>query len=111
TPTGTMRIGAVQGNGPTGYFDDREPYSVVQAQMEATEPLYGEDMDLLVWPEGGLGYDPFQDAALARRMTLVTARVDAPLLANAATARGDNFFNTSMHWTQDGVAEQSHDKR
>ncbi len=111
TSTGSMRIGAVQGNGPTGYFDDREPYSIVQSQTDATEPLYGQEMDLLVWPEGGLGYDPFQDAALARRMTMVATRVDAPLLANAATVQGDDFFNTSMLWTQDGVAEQSHDKR
>lgn len=108
---GTMRIGAVQGNGPTGYFDDREPYAVVQAQTDATQPLYGEDMDLLVWPEGGLGGDPFQDESLARRMTLIANRVDAPLLANAATARGDEFFNTSMLWQQDGTAEQTHDKR
>lgn len=108
---GTMRIGAVQGNGPTGYFDDREPYSVIKAQTEATEPLFGEQMDLLVWPEGGLDHDPFQDAALARRMTMVANRVDAPLLANAATGRGDEYFNTSMLWTQDGTAEQTHDKR
>lgn len=108
---GTMRIGAVQGNGPTGYFDDREPYAVVQAQTDATQSLYGEEMDLLVWPEGGLGGDPFQDESLARRMTLIANRVDAPLLANAATARGDEFFNTSMLWQQDGTAEQTHDKR
>lgn len=111
TSAGTMRIGAVQGNGPTGYFDEREPYSVVQAQTDATETLFGEDMDLLVWPEGGVDYDPFQDAALARRMTLITTRVGAPLLANAATGRGDEFFNTSMLWTADGTAEQLHDKR
>ncbi|MGM7665905.1 apolipoprotein N-acyltransferase [Microbacterium sp. A93] len=108
---GTMRIGAVQGNGPTGYFDEREPYSVIQAQVDATEPLIGQDVDLLVWPEGGLDYDPFQDASLARRMTMLTTRIDAPLLANAATARGDEYFNTSMLWTQDGTAEQTHDKR
>lgn len=108
---GTMRIGAVQGNGPTAYFDEREPYSVIQAQTDATEPLYGEEMDLLVWPEGGLDYDPFQDDALARRMTSVANRVDAPLLANAATGRGDDFFNTSMLWTREGASEQFHDKR
>ncbi|KDA05693.1 acyltransferase [Microbacterium sp. CH12i] len=111
TPAGTMRIGAVQGNGPNGYFDEREPYAVIQAQTEATEPLYGQDMDLLVWPEGGLDSDPFQDATLARRMTMITSRIDAPLLANAATGRGDEYFNTSMLWTQDGTAEQIHDKR
>ncbi|MGP6171175.1 apolipoprotein N-acyltransferase [Microbacterium sp. A196] len=108
---GTMLIGAVQGNGPTGYFDHREPFSVIQAQTDATEPLFGQDMDLLVWPEGGIDGDPFQTDAIARRLTRVTNRVDAPLLANAATARGDEYFNTSMLWTQDGTAEQSHDKR
>jgi apolipoprotein N-acyltransferase len=101
----------VQGNGPTGYFDHREPYAVIQAQTDATVPLYGQDMDLLVWPEGGLGGDPFEDGALARRMTLIANRVDAPLLANAATTRGDEFFNTSMLWETSGTAEQTHDKR
>lgn len=108
---GTMRIGAVQGNGPTGYFDEREPYSVIQAQTDATEPLFGQDMDLLVWPEGGIDGDPFEYDTIARRLTRVANRVDAPLLANAATARGDEYFNTSMLWMPDGTADQSHDKR
>lgn len=111
TPSGTMRIAAVQGNGPTGYFDEREPYSVVQAQTEATAPLVGEDIDLLVWPEGSLDYDPFQSEELARRMSLVSARIGAPLLANAATERDGRFFNTSMLWTEAGPDGQIHDKR
>ena len=111
TTDGTMRIAAVQGNGPTGYFDEREPFSVIDAQTAATEPLYGEDVDLVVWPEGGLDTDPFQNETLARRMTLITTRIDAPLLANAATARADRFFNTSMLWTDAGGATQLHDKR
>ncbi|MFK4850694.1 apolipoprotein N-acyltransferase [Microbacterium sp. ZW T6_19] len=108
---GSMRIAAVQGNGPTGYFDQREPYSVIDAQTAATEPLYGEDVDLLVWPEGSLDYDPFQDSATARRMTRVANNIGAPLLANAATGRDDLYFNTSMLWMPDGTAEQTHDKR
>nr|WP_201469726.1 apolipoprotein N-acyltransferase [Microbacterium hydrocarbonoxydans] len=108
---GTMRIAAVQGNGPTGYFDEREPYSVVQAQTAATAPLVGEDIDLLVWPEGSLDYDPFRSEALARRMTLVSTRIGAPLLANAATERDGRFYNTSMLWTEQGTADQIHDKR
>lgn len=108
---GTMRIAAVQGNGPTGYFDQREPFSVIDAQTEATAPLYGEDVDLLVWPEGSLDTDPFQNETLARRMTLITTRIDAPLLANAATGRNERYFNTSMLWTDAGGATQLHDKR
>lgn len=109
--TGSMRIAAVQGNGPTGYFDEREPFAVIQAQTDATAPLYGEDVDLLVWPEGSLDGDPFQIDALARRMTLISNRIDAPLLANAATGRDDRYFNTSLLWNADGTATQVHDKR
>ena len=108
---GSMRIAAVQGNGPTGYFDEREPYAVIQAQTDATAPLYGEDVDLLVWPEGAVDGDPFANASIARRMSLVSTRIDAPLLANAATARGDRYFNTSMLWTPQEGAERYHDKR
>ncbi|KQR38444.1 apolipoprotein N-acyltransferase [Microbacterium sp. Leaf159] len=111
TASGSMRIAAVQGNGPSGYFDEREQYSIVQAQTDATAPLYGEDADLVVWPEGSLDYDPFQSDALARRMTLVATRMGAPLLANAATERDGLYYNTSLLWTEEGTAEQIHDKR
>ncbi|WP_375080992.1 apolipoprotein N-acyltransferase [Microbacterium sp. CR_7] len=111
TGTGSMRIAAVQGNGPSGYFDEREPYSLVDAQATATAPLFGEDVDLLVWPEGSLDYDPFQTDALARRMSFVSSRIGAPLLANAATERDGRYFNTSMLWSEDGAAEETHDKR
>ncbi|CAH0156764.1 apolipoprotein N-acyltransferase [Microbacterium foliorum] len=109
--SGSMRIAAVQGNGPSGYFDQREQYSIIQAQTDATEPLYGEDVDLLVWPEGSLDRDPFRSDTLARRMSLVATRIGAPLLANAPTERTGLYYNTSMLWQQDGTAEQIHDKR
>ncbi|MFE6733634.1 apolipoprotein N-acyltransferase [Microbacterium sp. NPDC057650] len=111
TSAGDMRIGAVQGNGPTGYFDHREPYAIIDSQMAATEPLYGEDLDLVVWPEGSAGYDPFQDPGTARRLTRVVTEAGAPLLANTATERGKEIFNTSFLWTSDGTADQLHDKR
>ncbi|MDQ0612893.1 apolipoprotein N-acyltransferase [Microbacterium sp. W4I4] len=111
TDAGGMRIAAVQGNGTTGYFDERVDYGVIDAQMAATEKLEGEKVDLVVWPEGGVDYDPFQDPSTARRLTRVVSSVDAPLLANTATKRGEKYFNTSFLWTSDGTAEQLHDKR
>ncbi len=108
---GSMRIAAVQGNGTTAYFDEREPYGVIQAQTEATEPLLGEEVDLVVWPEGGVDYDPFQDPGTARRLTRVVARLDAPLLANTATERAQGIFNTSFLWPEDEPPDQRHDKR
>ena len=106
---GRLDIGWVQGNGPSGYFDDRTPGDVLAAQTTATAPLLGEDMDLLVWPEGAVDSDPLTDPATARRLTDLAAQAGAPLLANAATARGSDVFNTSILWDGQGTP-QLHDK-
>ena len=62
TAAGTLRVGAVQGNGPAGYFDERTANAVLDAQLAATAPLFGEDMDVLLWPEGGVDSDPTANA-------------------------------------------------
>ncbi|MDD7929637.1 apolipoprotein N-acyltransferase [Microbacterium thalli] len=98
TGADTYRIGSVQGDGPAGYFDEREPYGVFRAQLDATQAIIDEPMDLLVWPEGGIDADPLANASVARALDRLSERVDAPLLVNAATTRGDDSFNTSMLW-------------
>ncbi|MDJ1113697.1 apolipoprotein N-acyltransferase [Microbacterium dauci] len=109
---GTMRVGAVQGNGPSGYFDEREPYAIFQAQLDATAPVLDADIDLLLWPEGGIDADPLANTSVARALGDLATRVDAPLLVNAATERGEDIYNTSMLWNP-GALEPSalHDKR
>src|SRR5690606_36397634 len=47
----------------------------------------------------------------ARRLTRMASSLDAPVLANTATARDDEFFNTSFLWTDQGEAAQLHGKR
>ena len=108
---GELRVGSAQGNGPSGYFDEREPNAVLQAQLDASAPLFGEDMDVLLWPEGGIDSDPLQNESTARALDALAERVDAPLIVNAATARGDDIFNTSMLWIAGEGAVQLHDKR
>ncbi len=95
---GTIRVGAVQGNGPAGYFDEREPYAVLQSQLDATAELAGQDLDVLLWPEGGIDADPTANASVARVLDRLSGEFDAPLIVNAATQRGDQTFNTSMLW-------------
>ena len=108
-PAGQIRIGWVQGNGPSGYFDEREPGDVLAAQLSATAPVIGQDVDLLVWPEGAVDSDPLNDEATAAVLDELADRVDAPLLLNAATRRGEDTYNTSLLWTDDRAA-QLHDK-
>ncbi|GAA5027718.1 apolipoprotein N-acyltransferase [Microbacterium fluvii] len=111
TDAGTMRVGSVQGNGPSGYFDDRERNSVLEAQLTASAPLFGEDLDVLLWPEGGIDSDPLSNDTTARMLDALADQVDAPLLVNAATERDGAVFNTSMLWVGGEGAVQLHDKR
>ena len=112
TAAGTLRVGAVQGNGPTGYFDRRGPNDVLQAQLDATAPLLGKHLDVLLWPEGSMDTDPTQDSATAAVLDGLSRELDAPLIVAAVTQRGDAYFNSSLLWkagAQNPV--QTYDKR
>lgn len=108
-PAGTLRIGWVQANGPSGYFDEKAPGDILTAQEQATLPLAGQQMDLLVWPEGSVDADPLTDPATAARLDRVAQDTGADVLVNAATTRGDATFNTSLLWSV-GTSPQLHDK-
>ncbi|WP_231880290.1 apolipoprotein N-acyltransferase [Microbacterium sp. H83] len=110
TDAGAFRVGWVQGNGPSGYFDDRSPGELLSAQVDATEPLLDRKTDLLVWPEGSAEFDPFRDERAGAVLDEIVTRSGSPLLGNAATTRGAETFNTSFVWTQDSLDPQIHDK-
>lgn len=110
TGAGTFTVGWVQGNGPAGYFDARNPGDMLAAQTAATEPLLRQPMDLLVWPEGSVDSDPLASPATAATLDRVVRDAGAPLLLNAATTRGADVFNTSLLWTGDRAQPQWHDK-
>jgi len=97
---GTIRVGAVQGNGPAGYFDERAPNAVMNAQLEATAPLFAQKMDVLLWPEGGIDSDPTQNPATAATLDALAQRIGAPLLVSAITQRGEEYFNSSLLWEE-----------
>jgi apolipoprotein N-acyltransferase len=112
---GTLRVGAVQGNGPAAYFDERGDWAVLRSQLAASEPLEDERVDLVVWPEGGVDYDPLREATTAAELSAAARAYGAPILMNAASEKGTNVFNTSMLWTEDGAGVagglQTHAKR
>lgn len=110
TSAGTFTVGWVQGNGPSGYFDEKAPGDILRTYSSATEPLYGEPMDLIVWPEGAIDSDPLRDRDTATKLDQIATAAGAPLLVNAATARGEKTFNTSILWTPGADKPQLHDK-
>ncbi len=107
---GTLRVGAVQGNGPAAYADERAPREVLRSQLAASTPLESERVDVVVWPEGGVDSDPAAEPATARTLSAAAASYGAPIVLNSASAVGDRVYNTSFLWTEDGAAA-THAKR
>lgn len=100
SPSGELRVASVQGNGPSGYFDERAPGDVLQSQLDATEPILGEPgVDVLLWPEGGSDLDPTRSDEVARIFDDLSAELDAPVVLNTVTVDDeDRFYNTSLLW-------------
>jgi len=112
TPNGELRVASVQGNGPAGYFDEREPGEVFRSQLEATEPLFGaDDVDVLLWPEGSVDLDPLGNPSAAAALDRIAEELDAPFIMNAVSYRDEKYYNTSMLWRAGEGATAFYDKR
>ncbi|MDP3208233.1 MAG: apolipoprotein N-acyltransferase, partial [Rhodoglobus sp.] len=107
----TIRVAAVQGNGKAGYFDQRERGDLLQAQLDATAPLYGTDVDLVVWPEGSSEASPLDDRYTASAFDYVSEQLSAPLVTWAVTERDSNTYNTSILWDAGAGMLDYYDKR
>jgi apolipoprotein N-acyltransferase len=100
SPSGTLRVASVQGNGPSGYFDERAPGDVLESQLDATEPILDEPgVDVLLWPEGGSDLDPTRSDQVAQIFDDLSEELDAPVVLNTVTVDDeDRFYNTSLLW-------------
>ncbi|MGV8857080.1 apolipoprotein N-acyltransferase [Rhodoglobus sp.] len=111
TTEGSLRVGAVQGSGKAAYFDERERGDLLNAQLQATEPLYGEKLDLVVWPEGGTDISPLSNSYAAAAFDFVTERAGAPLISGDITERNDNVYNSQLLWMPGEGVVDIYDKR
>jgi apolipoprotein N-acyltransferase len=114
---GTVRVGAVQGNAKAGYFDPPAYLGAnLDDQVAASAPILGDDLDVVIWPEGGSDLDPLRDPAAARLWDAVAREADAPLVAGTITNRRaddgtERFFNTSLLWRAGEGALDFYDKK
>jgi apolipoprotein N-acyltransferase len=111
--SGTARIAGVQGNGPAGYFDEREQGDLLNSQVLAMSGLQpGDDLDLVVWPEGGSDRDPTRDAYGRYVFDAITTGYDAPLLSGVITQSddGETVWNSSLLW-DDREVQGQYDKK
>ena len=96
--TGTLSVGAAQGDGPAGIFDPRSPGDVLNTQLQASQPLIGQKMDVLVWPEGAADLSPLVDPAAADAIDHLSARIGAPILLGTVTEQDGVYHNSAILW-------------
>lgn len=107
---GVSRIAAVQGNAKAGYFDERSPGDILTAQADETLKLRGEQVDMIVWPEGATDIDPLNYATSAQALNTLTGIFNAPIITGAITTRDGAVYNSSILWKQNEGAADIYDK-
>lgn len=110
--SGSVRVGAVQGNSETGLFAQYEPGDILQDHLDATVPLYDldEPLDVVVWPENASDLDPLRSEYAAAALDSVSSRLDAPVVVGTITADGDKTFNSVLLWQEGEGAVDQYDK-
>ena len=101
----------MQGNGKAGYFDERERGDLLQSQLEATLAHKNDDVDVVVWPEGGSDLDPNESRYAAQAFDYVSSLFDAPLVSGVITQRDELTFNTSVLWRAGEGVVDYYDKK
>lgn len=109
--TGTMTVAAVQGNGRAGYFQGSSADDLLAAQLDATEPLFGTPVDVVLWPEGTTYRDPFSDPTTTTVFDYVSSRMDAPLVAQGVSDRDGVTYNTVVLWSAGEGVLDYYDKK
>jgi len=109
--TGTVRVGAVQGNSDAGIFSDRKPGDILADHLRESEALIGQNVSFFVWPESALDVDPLRTPNVANQLDALTAAVGAPLVTGVITQRDGRYYNSSIVWEQNRGIVGQYDKR
>lgn len=105
--SGTLRIGAVQGNVPADGFRPGSIYrDVLERHVAGTLALAesGVELDVVLWPENSADYDPRVREWAAVQLDEASRAVDAPILAGGTRYVDDGRYNDMFLW-EPGVGE------
>lgn len=97
--SGTIKIGAVQGNANAGLFSNEVRGTILKNHLDASLLLSGKKLDVVVWPENASDLSPFSNAAARSAIeNFVDNEIGVPLIFGTITSRGENIYNSSILW-------------
>jgi apolipoprotein N-acyltransferase len=110
--SGTIRIGAVQGNANAGLFANPERGSILKNHLDASKELDKTTLDVVVWPENASDLSPYSDQSANRAITdFVDNQIGVPLIFGTITQRGESIYNSSILWRPEIGATDWYDKK
>jgi len=109
--SGNLRVAAVQGNADAALFAQSTPGQILQDHVAATEPLYGQAVDLVVWPENAADLNPLERSESAAILNRVSQEMDAPIVTGTITTDGSSTFNSLLLWKSGDGAVDQYDKK
>ena len=111
---GQKTVAAVQGNANAGLFSNLSQGTILDNHLSASELIFesplAKDVDLLVWPENSSDIDPLRNQDAAKSIDELAQRLDAPFVFGTITKRGDESFNSTLHWVPGVGAVDYYDK-
>jgi apolipoprotein N-acyltransferase len=107
----SITVAAVQGNADAGLFAQHPPGTTLDDHLQATVPLIGKPVDLVVWPENASDIDPLRNDQAAQVLDYVTGAMNAPLVTGTITEDSKGrTFNSLLLWKNGQGSVQQYDK-
>jgi apolipoprotein N-acyltransferase len=109
--SGSIRVAAVQGNSNSGLFAQVQPGQILDDHLQATVPLIGKRVDVVVWPENASDINPLSNQGAAETLDYVTKVMKAPLVTGTITQDSKGrTFNSLLLWENGKGAVDQYDK-
>ena len=109
--SGSIRVAAVQGDSNSGLFAQIQAGDALDDHLQATVPILGKKVDVIVWPENASDIDPLRNKQAAETLDFVSAQMGAPLVTGTITenAKGQ-AFNSLLLWKNGTGSVAQYDK-
>ncbi|QNE46688.1 apolipoprotein N-acyltransferase [Glaciihabitans sp. INWT7] len=109
--SGSIRVAAVQGNSNSGLFAQIQPGDSLDDHLQATVPILGKKVDVIVWPENASDIDPLRNEQAAQTLDFVSKEMNAPLVTGTVTENSKGqTFNSLLLWENGKGSVAQYDK-
>lgn len=109
--SGSIRVAAVQGDSNSGLFAQHAIGKSLDDHLQATVPILGKSVDVVVWPENASDIDPLRSRRAAQTLDFVSKTMKAPLVTGTITEnQKGQIFNSVLLWENGKGSAAQYDK-